>query len=689
MNINDMGRHSVEIIPIEVPLIAEVSNLNPTEIMLVSAKEEVDVKIDRSLISPSSDSSSLKPNICIENITCKPIEVLSERGRETQKRINAKFKTFKRFDKLINAVHYLLVTFLDLDELKKSIRLEKVDTHINCINQMITFAAFMSLKSDVFKVVDYSYDFSNFNELLRSLINIRGCIIDVTDVNTLIERFKKYPDRVVRVKRLTDSFLSLIDEMIRTLQYIQELHKLPRAKSKVCLTLEDGDLKEFKKEFSSFKECMKKILNFSNNEKIKKAVPIVLVNEYFDLASKLINASGIFNEKVFYEDVLLFKNKKEKLLNIDENFADIIDVDMRYPLIISYVVYRVDEVVNGFLLNKFHVSEIDSIELSLIWDELKLYIVERCELIKCMSEMNTVILGYDSIKSLAKTKRMLLRVNYFVEHLNFESKLDFINVFESFMESREKTIESWVNTKEIFNYLNKEVNDFKTMMGECNVELQNFIDQREFNDKDEIDSFIFFITRFKEKMSPFLFAIFKLPQALNAFLVEGKDGSFKRTKLKSKSRSIDTQNNIKSLFNVNFTNAYAKFCTPKPVLKEIVAIEPVPVQNKVLSNQTNKPKAKVSSNVKAKVIKVDHPKSEPKVFQSNRVNDILEELKDRGWVKDHYNGSHLIFKKERELFTVPTNKSRVKDGLLSGLNRQITEKEVRIHNNSEAIRDKS
>jgi predicted RNA binding protein YcfA (HicA-like mRNA interferase family) len=218
-------------------------------------------------------------------------------------------------------------------------------------------------------------------------------------------------------------------------------------------------------------------------------------------------------------------------------------------------------------------------------------------------------------------------------------------------------------------------------MVDCNKEFQKIIDQKQFVSLNEIEQMSQAIKEFKEVLSPFLFLFIKLPHTLDEFLIEGKDGIFKKSNFK-KSLLVDSQNNIKNLFKVNFSKAYQPF----KIEPEIVIVEEE-IKPKVLEEITNKipliekktqKSKKQSPKPKVNNIVINVHKTEPKIFQTNKTDEILEELKERGWVKDRFHGSHLIFKKDRETFTVPTNKTRLKDGTVGALNRQFAEKEMRI-----------
>lgn len=673
---------SEEIINVDIPKNKEPSNLNPTEGMLATTQEEVDFKISRTSIQPSNNNT---PSLLsIENVTCKPKEVLSVEAKETFKVVNDSLKLSQNYSILNNALHYVHLKLIELEYQSKSVRSDLLDSCMGRIKPSIYITAYSCLVFNLMRANGYEGEFDLITNILDKLSDFRKKFLSRDFEAGLINRFQKYPDRAVRAKKIIDAFILPLDEISRVFQLIQELFNLPKNNFVNSSGMkEDLNFNVIEKEFLSYRDCMTIILEYAHFKIVgsKKGVcSLDSVHNFFNLGLKLVDLKNVNKEKLNKDICSLMCKKNEIKITANKYAADNkVGLDMGvvdYHEVVVNILNSLESSVNILLLNKFHVSEIASIELSLICEELKDFANENTlELIFNSIKQISSSLSIGSLEdvSFPKMRVMLNKISHFTEYLEKDSKRNFFKPIEKFMDS-EKTLGKWVCVKQIFEYLKKEIIDLKKSMVICNVEFQKTINQTAFVSLDEIDQVALSIQEFKDVLSPFLFVFFKLPYTLDEYLIEGKDGVFKKPKVNSKKAVIDTQVDIKNFFNINFSKAYATFS--KPEIME--SPQPCVIQIELPQEKVAKSKKLIS---KPTIIL----KAEPKIFQTNRVDDILEELKERGWVKDRYHGSHLIFKKDRETFTVPTNHSRIKNGTLGALNRQYTEKEERINDHNHAL----
>ncbi len=617
--------------------------------------DKVVPKIDRSSI-PTTNIASSTHDICIENVTCKPKEVLSFEALDVQKRINSKFAISEKFSHLTNALHYLHVTLLDLENASNSVRIPIFEESVIYTKKLTYRASYDCLIVATAKIRGVLATAREIQPALETISNLReACKGDVIEI-VLMDRFKLLKDKSTRIKGMKEALMRPLVELQKVLEYTQELMDLSLG-DEFGSSKDSSEKCDMQQELTSYINSMKCILEIGCDSSVyttEGACKPEVVDEFFKVSKNAVDLKNI-SKGNFFDRCVTFSNKNKQLCEIISNYkledGKGQSVNL-YHLALRYVMASTEIFINKLLLTKFHISEIASIELTWVFEELKSF-RQNNSYDKISSTLASPL---DCFKGSSKMVKMSEKMARLTNLLDKDHDQSLFFCLERFMKF-DKTITSWCRVKADFNSLKSEVIEIKKLMKECNVELQKIIDQTKWESQEEIDQIKKSIEEFKAIVSPFLFVVFNLPNTLDDFVVEGKDGLYKKSK--AKTLNHDTQMNIKDLLRVNF-----------PKIEIVETIQPIIVV----------PTKKIEP-VKKQPQKV---KPEPKVFQTNRVDDILAELKDRGWVKAHYHGSHLIFKKEREIFTVPTNHSRVKDGLLSGLNRQIVEKEEKINHNGQA-----
>ncbi len=619
-------------------------------------QKQVDVKIERSAIPPSNTFSSTL-SINIENMICKPKEILSLDAIEMRKKINSRFELSDNFSDFINALHYLHVTFLEVEKTSESIKIPEIENGKKAMKDMLYRAAGVFVSMAEARNYGISSDYTFIQKAVNDISKFRGICSDENVDIILMKRFSKLKDKNTRIAGLKGSLLQSLDEIQKTFRYIMERFDLPSDDFfwEIECSGSKGDVRQ---EFFSYLSCMQSIIKIGCNPALytaEGACKPSMMDALFKQSQIFADLKNV-NKKNLVELCASSVNKEREILNIISECDEKRVVAYHYVLV--HMLVSINIFVDTLLITKFHISEIASIELEWIFEELQSFDSEN----SYAKITNALAKPIDCFKGSSKLSKMLTKMNHLTRVIDKEEDGNLLNLLQRFMDSG-KTIELWCDVKSKFDAFRNEVTEIKRSMAECNAELQKMIDQTKWESQEEIDQIKHEIEVFKSILSPFLFVAFKLPGTLDDFVVEGKDGLFKQPK--AKTLQHDTQMNIKDLLKVNFPKI--EVIQPIEVVQVVEEVQPVIVVPTKKSEPVKKQPQKV--------------KPEPKVFQTNKVNDILAELKDRGWIKDRYHGSHLIFKKDRETFTVPTNHSRVKDGLLSGLNRQIVEKEVRINHN--------
>ncbi len=633
---------------------------------------KVDSTIKRSTIQPANNNLPSIVDACVGNIVCKPKEVLSLDSLALQKRINSKFDISENFSDLNNALHYLHLTYLELETISKSIRVDAIDVGVKKMQELVYRASASFLSQAMAKSYGMACDLTGLKICLDRILEFQTVCKDKQLEVILMNRFKLQKDKNIRVQGMIAGLLRPLDEIRKTFQYIFELFELPI--DDLLGVYQGPSLKcDVKREFISYIECMKCILKQGCYPEYlaEDSCKLEMMEEIFKKSQRLIDLKNInknnivgyfkssFDKKVMVDDIIFLEKNRD--------FSGERKMIGFYHLVIMHMIPSIEICVNNLLITKFHISEIASIELSWMYEEFESFGVENAYE-KIVTVLNK---PFDRFKGSSALNKMLEKMRGLTKLLDKDYEGNLLLVFQWFMSSR-KALGDWCAVKSELSSLKHEILDIKKSMTECNAELQTIINQTKWENQEEIDQIKHEMDVFKSILSPFLFVALRLPHAMDEFVVEGKDGLFKKPK--ARTLQHDTQMNIKDLFKVNFPKI--EVIQPEievvlPSIEVVQVAETIPplivIPAKKIEQVKKQPQKKV--------------KPEPKVFQTNRVDDILAELKDRGWVKDRYHGSHLIFKKERETFTVPTNRSRLKEGTLSGLNRQIVEKEVRINHN--------
>lgn len=527
----------------------------------------------------------------------------------------------------------------------------------NCYLEFFHFTA---------NLISLAWDISDYqvNKTPKSIQTWKDQISSPKVRQIIQKSFEKFKgNHSEAINKIINDVLNPLLEIEKTFQYMMELSSLPKGDIHALL-LENKEGNFYPKDYlMRYKEFL---LSFKSSA----IPPLPEFIESIDLSLDFLEIIPQGNcEKIWEksEQILKLRSKMFEGINLSlQSHFNGNSSDEARLIFMSYITF-IDMIITHTELafyesdKKFQciASQAALIDLNIIWKKLSL-LNDKIDLSDIENKLQL------TFQAVPKTSKCLNKLQVLMQHSQdpclIASLGDFIN-------DEKLCYIRYSKLKDNAEKLKKDATSLESLMQECNKELQQKLNGSKLS-SEEVKELQEMILKIKADLSSYLAPLLKLPQVLNNLIYNAK-----KEGPKQKTYQPDLDDDIKNLFRLDFSKCILKEPLKLPILEK--------EKEEEMIVQIEKEKAQVIAIKDRKILLPPVFKKEKKLKnddrpQTNKRDEILAYLDEKGWQRVSMHSSHLKLKKEGEMLIVPVTKDRIAKGTLGSILKEFHEKEEKI-----------